>query len=162
MKRFLKILILCILVLIGLITIRIKPKRIAFGFYAGECVGNCGTIYEVNTKVLRVDTSSFWQTQNDLGKLQIKSQKYLKEDDKSDFNARKFPIPLMMLLDPRTIFGSPDGYDQGGYYLDFTLFGIKRYYQIDKKSEPFYFKSLTKEIDNKIKEVNAELVKYGK
>jgi hypothetical protein len=162
LKRLIKILTLSILVLIGLISVRIKPKRIAFGFYAGECVGNCGTIYEVNTKVLRVDTSSFWQTQNDLGKLQIKSQRYLEEDDEGNFNANKIPIPLIMLLDPRTIFGSPDGYDQGGYYLDFTLFGIKRHYEIDKKSEPFYFKSLTKEIDDKIREVNAELVKYGR
>ena len=153
---------LCILVLIGLITVRIKPKRIAFGFYAGECVGNCGTIYEVNTKVLRVDTSSFWQTQNDVGKLQIKNHRYLEADEHADFNARKFPIPLIMLLDPRTIFGSPDGNDQGGYYLDFTLFGIKRHYQIDKKNEPFYFKSLTTKIDNKIQEVNTDLVKYGR
>ena len=153
---------LSILVLIGLITVRIKPNRIAFGFYAGECVGNCGTIYEVTTKFLRVDTSSFWQTQNDLDKLQIKAQKYLEKNDEGNFSAKKIPIPLIMLLDPRSIFGSPDGYDQGGYYLNITLLGIKRHYKVAKGSEPFYFKSLTKEIDNKIKEVNAELVKYGR
>jgi len=153
---------LFILVLIGLTIIRVKPKQIAFGFYAGECVGNCGTIYEVTTKVLRVDTTSFWQTQNDLGKLKIKGQRYLEEDDEGDFNAKKFSIPLIMLFDPRTTFGSPDGHDQGGYYLDFILFGIKRHYTIDKESEPFYFTSLTKDINNKIVEVNNELTKYGR
>ena len=153
---------LFILILIGLIIIRVQPKRIAFGFYAGECIGNCGTIYEVTTKVLLVDTTSFWQTQNDLDKLQIKKQRYLEEDDEGNFNAKKFSIPLIMLLDPRTIFGSPDGHDQGGYYLDFTLFGLKRHYKIDKESEPFYFIGLTKGIDNKIMEVNNELTKYGR
>ena len=151
-----------ILFLIGLTIIRVKPKRVAFGFYAGECIGNCGTIYEVTTKVLRVDTTSFWKTQNDIGKLQIKGQRYLEEADTRNFNAKKLSIPLIMLLDPRTTFGSPDGHDQGGYYLDFTLFGIKRHYLIEKGTEPFYFKSLTKGIDNKVKEVNNELTKYGR
>ncbi len=64
--------------------IPIKPKRIAFGFYAGECVGNCGTIYEMTTKKLMVDTSSFWQTQSDLSKLQIKEQRYLEKDDEGN------------------------------------------------------------------------------
>jgi hypothetical protein len=162
LKRLLKILTLFILVLVGLAIIRIQPKRIAFGFYAGECVENCGTIYEVTTKVLRVDTTSFWQTQKDLGKLQIKGQRYLEEDDEGNFNAKKFSIPLIMLLEPRTIFGYPDGHDQGGYYLDFTLFGIKRHYKIDKEREPFYFISLTKDIDQKIVEINNELTKYGR
>ncbi len=67
-----------------------------------------------------------------------------------------------MLLDPRSIFGSPDAYDQGGYYLDFTLLGIKRHYKIEKGNEPFYFQGLTKEIDIKINKVNVELAKYGR
>ena len=152
---------LFILVLIGLTIIRVQPKRIAFGFYAGECVGNCGTIYEVTTKTLRVDTTSFWKSQNDLANLQIKGQRYIEENE-GNFNSKKFSIPLIMLFDPRTIFGYPDGHDQGGYYLDFTLFGIKRHYKIDKESQPFYFTSLTKHIDDKIEEVDNELTKYGR
>ncbi len=116
----------------------------------------------MTNKVIHVDTSSFWQTQNDLSKLQIKRQRFLEKDDVVNFDTKKISIPLIMLLDPRTIFGCPDCHDQGGYYLDFTLFGIKRHYQIDKESEPFYFTSLTKDIDNKIEAVNHELTKYGR
>jgi len=162
LKKLLTILVTTILILSGLIIIRVEPNRIAYGHYAGECVGNCGTIYEVTSKIIRVGTTSFWQTQNDLSKLEIKGQRYLEEDDEGNFNAKKFSIPLIMLLDPRTIFGSPDGYDQGGYYLGFTLFGIKRHYQIDEKSEPFYFTSLTEDIITKISDINNELTKYGR
>ena len=150
------------LILIGMTLVHIQPNRIAYGYFAGECVGNCGTIYEVTRKVLRVDTTSFRQTQDDLDNLKIKGQRLLEVEGNENFNAMKLSIPLIMLLDPRTIFGSPDGHDQGGYYLDFTLFGIKRQYQIDKGREPFYFAGLTNDIDNKIKEVNIKLTKYGR
>lgn len=162
LKRFYKILLALILVLVGLLFIRIEPKRIAYGQFAGECVGNCGTVYEVTTKVLRVDTTSFWQTRNDLGKLNIKGQRYLEEDDEGNFNSKKLSIPLIMLFDPRTIFGCPDCHDQGGYYLDFTLYGVKRHFEIDKESEPIYFGSLTNAIDKKINEINYELTQYGR
>ena len=162
LKRLLKILAALILFVIGLSIIRVQPKRITYGHYAGECVGNCGTIYEVTNKFTHVDTTSFWQSQNDLSKLEIKRQRFLEKDDEVNFDTKKISVPLIMLLDPRTIFGCPDCHDQGGYYLDFTLLGIKRHYQIDKGSEPFYFASLTKDIDNKIKAVNHELTKYGR
>jgi hypothetical protein len=112
--------------------------------------------------MLYVDTTSFWLLRNDLSKLQIKPQKYLEQDDEGNFNEKKLSIPLIMLLDPRKIFGCPDCHDQGGYYLDYTLFGIKRYYEIDKGSEPFYFHSLTKDIDKKIEQINAEVKQYGR
>ena len=106
LKRLLKIFATLILFVIGLTIIRLQPKRIAYGHYAGECVGNCGTIYEVTNKVIHVDTTSFWETQNDLSKLQIKRQRFLEKDNVVNFDTKKITIPLIMLLDPRTIFGA--------------------------------------------------------
>jgi hypothetical protein len=162
LKRLLKILATLILFVAGLTIIRLQPKRVAYGHYAGECVGNCGTIYEVTNKFINIDTTSFWQTQDDLSKLQIQRQRFLEKNDEIDLDIKRISVPLIMLLDPRTIFGCPDCHDQGGYYLDFTMFGVRRHYQIDKESEPFYFPSLTKDIDKRIEAVNHELTKYGR
>jgi hypothetical protein len=140
--------------------IRIKPNRIAYGLFAGECTGNCGTIYEITSKDLRVDTTSFWQSRNDLGKLQIKGLSVFENSKDEGFETKEISIPLIMLIDPRTRFGCPDCHDQGGYYLDYTLFGIRRYFEIDKESEPLYFVGLTKNIDSRIHEINLELSKY--
>ena len=162
LKKILKIFLVVILVLIGLSVIRIKPSRIAYGQFAGECIGNCGTIYEITSKGLCVDTTSFWQFRNDLGKFQIKGERVFEKNKEKYSDTKKISIPLIMLIDPRTRFGCPDCHDQGGYYLDYTLFGIRRYFEIDKKSEPLYFVGVTKSIDNKIDEINGEIPKYGR
>ncbi len=159
MKRLLRISLTTIVILIALSFIRIKPQRIAYGHFSGECIGNCGTVYEVTSSVLRVDTTSFWETRNDLGKLQIKGQRHFEGKNEGNFDPKKLSIPLIMLLDPRQVFGCPDCHDQGGYYLDYTLWGIRRHFEIDEGSEPLYFPSLTKDIDKKIDEIYAEFIK---
>jgi len=156
-KNILKTSTIVVLVLVGLTAVRFKPSRIAYGFFAGECKGNCGTIYEVTSKGLRIDTTSFWQSRNDLGKIHIEGQIVFEKNKEEDFESKKISIPLIMLFDPRTRFGCPDCYDQGGYYLEYTLFGFRRYFEIDKKSEPLYFPGLTNNIDNKIEKINLEL-----
>ena len=158
MKNILKAILVTISVFIGLSIIRIKPQQIAYGRFAGECVGNCSPIYKITKEALCVDSTSFSQARYDLGKLQIKGQTI--SEDKRDLNVKKISIPLIMLLDPRTRFGCPDCHDQGGYYLGYTLFGIRRYFEIDKDSEPIYFHGLTKSIDNKICDIRGELSKF--
>jgi hypothetical protein len=150
-----------ILIVAGLLLIRIKPKAVIFGDFAGECIGNCGTMYEVKTDIIRKDTTSFWQTYSNLKKLQIKGQQYLEKDKRGDFNEFKLNIPLLMLLDPRDNFGCPGCIDQVAYYLQFTVFGITRRFQIDPGHEPFYFQGLTREIDDKIRNVAVRLDQYG-
>lgn len=159
MKRHLIILTTIILIAVGLFTIELKPARVVIGYFAGECVGNCWAIYEVTTKVLRVDTTSFLQSGDNL---QIKGQRFFEQDDEGDFDSFKLNIPLIMLIDPRTIFGCPDCLDQGGYYLEFTTFGIRRHFKIERDEEPFYFSSLTVDIAVKIDEIERELKKYGR
>jgi hypothetical protein len=52
-------------------------------------------------KALCVDSTSFSQARYDLGKLQIKGQRISEEE--RDLNIKKISIPLIMLIDPRTI-----------------------------------------------------------
>ena len=133
-----------------------------FGNFAGECVGNCGTMYQVSEKVIVRDTTSFFENRNDLTKLSIKYQNVSEQDDEGNFDNFKLNVPLAMLLDPRNQFGCPDCSDQGGYYFQFTLLGITRRFQIDKGHEPFYYKQLTADIDHKIEKVTTELKQYGR
>ena len=84
LKKILKIFLIVILILIGLSVIRIKPSRIAYGQFAGECIGNCGTIYEISSKGLYVDTTSFWRSRNDLGKFQVKGQRIFEKNKEKD------------------------------------------------------------------------------
>ena len=147
--------------IVVLLIIRPKPKTVIFGFFAGECVSNCGTMYQVSDKIIARDTTSFWQTFNDLTKLKVKYQNVSEEDDEGDYNEFKLDIPLFMLLDPRDRFGCPGCIDQVAYYLQFTFFGITRRFQIDPGHEPFYFRGLTRDIDEKIRQVASRLDQYG-
>lgn len=162
MKRLLRIIIGFVILIAILSLIRIKPKTVVFGHFAGECIGNCGTMYQISEKVIARDTTSFWQTYNDLSKFFIKHQNVSEEDDEGNYNDFKMNIPLIMLLDPRDRFGCPDCHDQGGYYLQFSMFGVTRRFQIDKGHEPFYYNDITKDIDNKIEKASVELKQYGR
>jgi hypothetical protein len=153
LKRLLKITFGLTVIIAGLVLIHIKPKTVIFGDFAGECIGNCGTMYEVSTNIIRKDTTSFWQTYSNLNKLQIKGQKFAEKGETGDYNEFKLAIPIFMLLDPRERFGCPGCIDQVAYYLQFTLFGITRRFQIDPGHEPFYFPGLTRDIDDKIRHV---------
>ena len=162
MKRLLKILLGLIVVIGGLYLIRLKPKTVTFGHFAGECVGNCGTMYQVGGKIIIRDTTTFFQAQNNLNKFTIKYQNVVREDDEGKYNNFKMNVPLLMLFDPRSRFGCPDCHDQGGYYFQFSMLGITRRYQIDRGYEPFYYKDLTIDIDNRIEKVTVELKQHGR
>jgi hypothetical protein len=162
LNKLFKILIGLFVLIAALLLIRPKPRTVIFGFFAGECVGNCGTMYQVSEKVIARDTTSFWQTFNDLTKLKVKYQNISEEDDEGDYDEYKLNIPLIMLIDPRDSFGCPDCLDQGGYYIQFTLLGITRRFQIDKGHEPFYYNDLTKDIKYKIEKASVELKQYGR
>jgi hypothetical protein len=162
LKRLLKILLGLSALFAGLLLIKPKPKTIIFGHFASECTGNCGTMYKVSYKVIVRDTTSFFQNKSDLSKFAVKFQNGSEQDDEGNFDSFKLNIPLLMLLDPRSQFGCPDCHDQGGYYLQVTMLGVTRRFQIDKGHEPFYYPELTRDIDHKIEDVITELKQYGR
>ncbi|WP_333820128.1 hypothetical protein [Ohtaekwangia sp.] len=158
MKR-LSIIILIISLVVLMFTVKLNPGRIVMGFYAGECDGNCSTLYEVTEKVLRIDTTSFREAQYGYADLKIKGQRFLEEDDEGNFQSFKIDIPIIMLLEPRTRFGCPDCWDQGGCFLEFTLLGVKRQFEIEEGKEPLYFPQLTDEVSKRVKAIRNEFNK---
>ncbi len=157
MKRLRNIIIGLIILFVILLLIRVKPKTVVIGHFAGMCIGNCGTMYEIGEKVIARDTTSFYKSYNDLSKFSVEHQEISEQDDEGDYNDLKLGVPLIMLFDPRNRFGCPDCRDQGGYYLQFTMFGLTRRFQIDPGHEPFYYSTLTENIKRKIKKANIEL-----
>ncbi len=151
-----------IFVVAGLLFIRVTPKWTTFGFFAGECIGNCGTMYGVTTGVIRVDTTSFWKLQGGAERLNVLGQRFVEQDHEGDFDSFKLNIPMIMLLDPCVRFGCPDCTDQGGYFFEFEFLGIRRQFKIDKGHEPFYYSTVTDDIQNKIVMIKEELKKYGR
>ena len=147
---------------VGFLFIRPKPATFVYGWFAGECVGNCGTMYQVAEKEFIRDTVSFWKNDNRSKLLKLEAQQVLENNHKGNFSYLQLNIPLMMLLDPRNEFGCPDCHDQGGYYMQFTMLGITRHFQIEKGHEPFYYQGLTKDLNTVIDKTLFEFEQYGR
>lgn len=151
LNRTFKILFLVIIIIATLLLIKIKPKIFVYGgWFAGECKGNCGTMYKVTEKHILKDTTTYWLYNKSDKNLKIEAQQLLENDDEGNYNNFKLNIPLIMILDPRTQFGCPDCTDQGGYYLQFTMLGMTKHFRVDKGHEPFYYKLLTHDLDTLI------------
>jgi hypothetical protein len=162
MKKLL-IAFLIIIFGVGLCFIKVTPNRTVFGSFAGECDGNCATMYEVTGGQIRVDTTSFWKSKLEPGKLVVLSQRSLGPGPEEDYNSYKISVPLIMLLDPRRQFGCPDCGDWGGYYFEFEFLGITRDFMINKGDEPIYYHDMTYDIDDKIVMIKEDLkTKYGR
>lgn len=150
LKRSIKILLSIIVIASVLCLIRIKPKVFVYGWFAGECKGSCGIMYQVTEKHICKDTTSYWINSNTNEPLRLQAQVAIENDHEGDFNNFKLNIPLVMMIDPRKQFGCPDCADQGGYYLQYTMLGITKNCRIDKGHEPFYYKSIVKDLDSLI------------
>ena len=151
-----------ILLIAGLLLIRPKPKTFIYGWFAGECVGNCGTMYQAKENYIIRDSISYWESDNKNKLLNIRAQQVLENDHEGSFSYLKLNIPLIMLLDPREQFGCPDCHDQGGYYLQFTMLGITRHFKIDKGNEPFYYQNLTRDLNTVMNKTLFEFKQYGR
>ncbi|WP_338759643.1 hypothetical protein WAF17_12060 [Bernardetia sp. ABR2-2B] len=159
MKKLLGKLLIIPVFIVGLSLIEVTPNKTTFGFFAGMCDGNCATMYEVSDKTILVDTTSFWDFRFKDEKLEILGQKIINQEGIKDYDFYKLRVPLIMILDPRSGFGCPDCYDQGGYFFEFEILGIKRQFQIDKGEEPIYYQNITDDIRHNIKIINEQLIK---
>lgn len=98
-----------------------------FGFYAGECSGDCSDVYFLDESSLAVDEDNRFPT-NDffVGNFRGLPQ--------SDFNNS---IELLALLPPELlnetdpVLGCPDCADQGGYYLEYQTESFQAAWRID-------------------------------
>jgi hypothetical protein len=139
-----------------LMIVRVKPDRVVFGFYSGECVTNCGTMYQVEATSIVIDSNSFWKTYT-ADRFEIQGRRYTAPDEQRGYEHLKLAIPLIMLLEPRTRIGCPDCHDQGGLFVEFTLAGMKRRFFIDPNNPPVYYPGLKDDIVSHVDEMKSAL-----
>ncbi|AHM59118.1 hypothetical protein D770_04255 [Flammeovirgaceae bacterium 311] len=138
-----------VVLILSLIIIRPKPELMIYGWFAGECFNNCGTMYKVTATQIYKDTTSYWSN-SDAILITIRNGEVSKKNGAASYNDYKLNIPLIMLMDQRYEFGCPDCYDQGGYYLQFKILGKTKSFKIEKGQEPFYYPNLVDDIETMI------------
>ena len=110
------------------------PSSVIWGKYCGECVGECSTFRQIDESNLLIDkTNRFFKSGpfkyefNGVPESKKEYEKYkwlLQESIPSILNKRQ------------TIFGNPDGYDQCGYLIIYSLDTIKYKVLIDPDRIP--------------------------
>ncbi len=145
-----------VIIFLGLsVFIDITPTKQEFGFYGCECADSCAVVYGVTSNHLTLDYPTTFCSF-------LENQTPNKRRTINRANNYQFllEIPLIMLFEPRGVFGHPDSADQGGYYFSFEFFGLTRHFIFDtnKGYEPFYFKNLDK-IPQKMSEISEEFIK---
>jgi hypothetical protein len=108
------------------------------GIYHGECVGNCFKAY-------KIDDSGVYKAVNVkyfTGPLKDLQWEKLNNQDTQAFENLRNDFPSQLYTVPENYIGMPDAHDQGGWYIETSVDGEKKYWQIDTVVErlPNYLK----------------------
>lgn len=155
MKPPLKILAATVVLLAGLLFIKITPTEMQYGYFACDCApeGFCSKIFTIEDHKIKIDNINFCKMRNVGGLFTCKPQVIINWLGTKEIDDCKMEVPLIMFLDPRSVFGCPDCTDAGGIYLEFSKWGIKRHFELDEA--PFYFAQLKSSVERKINLVNS-------
>lgn len=129
------------------------PEYIMFGHFYGECLGEgCIEIFLLTeTRIMEDKNDNYPSTspyEGDfmlLGNNQFQKARHLLEE-----------IPLQLLEEDETRYGSPDAGDWGGIYFEYKQSGVRRVWLIDMSSSnlPEYLIPFKNEIRDTIIEIN--------
>ncbi|GAA4000530.1 hypothetical protein GCM10022408_09530 [Hymenobacter fastidiosus] len=123
------------------------------GRYYGECIGeSCIDIFKIDTVAERLyeDTADTYPSSERPyeGRYQLKSQPLYEQ-------VRVLPqhVPAQLLTQPTGIVGQPDFADGGGYYVEVSAAGQRKFWLIDtqKNNIPVYLHAFVDELDAKIR-----------
>ena len=102
------------------------PDKVSFGFYNSMCITNCSVVYTIDSCISK-DTTYLSKINNFKEVALINDIKFRCNENNRNFLVN---IPVIMLLEPRSIIGKPDYIDQGGIFLRFRIFKIERSFLI--------------------------------
>ena len=123
---------------------------IIYGTYAGECMGHCSLMFKLDTSKLFVDTTgSFF---NNWEKTVTFNNDTLSREDFLNAQDIRQKLPTLLLTSSSTSFGRPDGYDQGGIFVQFKIDKeIKTFYiDVDKDKIPSGLRNFAELIESKV------------
>ena len=125
---------------------KISDDVFTFGAYAGECFGNCATLYQLTETELFADNVEYFNL--DFEELEFSSIPM--EDSKFQL-AKDFynEIPTELSESDSNTFGTPDAYDQGGYFMAITGPDTFKTWYIDTNKEvlPDYLKTYVEKLE---------------
>jgi hypothetical protein len=108
----------------------IQLDFIVFGHFYGFCAGEqCREIFKIEAGKLYEDRKDSYPTTSNFysGNYQLQSyQKYVLVKDLINF----FPNDLLGETSP--LVGTPDAADGGGYYVEYNIKGVHKFWLIDK------------------------------
>jgi len=121
LKPPLKILAATVVLLAGLLFIKITPTEMQYGYFACDCApeGFCSKIFTIEDHKIKIDSINFCKMRNFGGLFTCKPQVIINWLGTKEIDDCKMEVPLIMFLDPRSVFGCPDCTDAGGIYLEF-------------------------------------------
>ncbi len=139
-------------------------EQIVFGYYFGECAGDCATLFKLEGGKLYADDIEFpFELATDEGGF------YSHETEKITFKNNPLPneyfnvserllsvFPEEFLNLDEQAFGSPDAYDQGAIYLAVKHQGKRQVWTIDPDNNfkgPKYVLKYREEISNTLKDL---------
>lgn len=130
----------------------IESEYIIFGSYAGECLGDCATLFKIENEKLYIDTVDFPFGNNSYGfypKEITFDQKALPQENYEIAQRvlSNFPDELSKIESQE--FGCPDCDDRGAIYLEINLQGARKIWTIDTSErliEPSYMISYRKNL----------------
>jgi len=130
----------------------IEFEYIIFGSYAGECLGDCATLFKIENEKLYIDIVEFPFGHNSGGfypKEITFEQKALPQEhyDIAQRVLTNFPEELSKIESQE--FGCPDCDDRGAIYLEINLQGTRKIWTIDTSEqliEPSFMISYRKEL----------------
>lgn len=139
-----------------------SPDYLIFGSYAGECVGDCATLFKVEGEKLYIDTIEYPRGVNSRGRpnpVEITfNQTALTQEyyDIAEKVLNNFPDELHE-LESQT-FGCPDCDDRGAIYLEIKFQGTRKIWTIDTSerfSEPSFMVSYRYDLAEAFKDISA-------
>ena len=131
-----------------------KSDYIVFGDFHGMCGGEqCIEIFKLGKNSLFEDRKDEYPNRDKIyeGKFEVLPQTKFKET-KDLMGA----FPTDLLNETKTIFGIPDAYDQGGYYLEYNMGGTHKYWILDKNKSkiPLKYHAFVDKMSEKIESLH--------
>ncbi len=132
-----------------------SPKDyLVFGTFYGFCHG------EMCTELFKLQDGVLYEDQKD-GYPNYQEDFYdgdFKKLDGSDYEIAKHMLddfPLKLLDETDVLFGCPDCADQGGFYLEYKVDGVHKYFVLDqfKDNVPAYARSYLDEVNRVVQEL---------
>lgn len=133
-----------------------EDDYLIFGQFYGFCIGDdCIQLFRLESTRLLEDKNDNYPSASTFYNA---SYKVLSSEKFNKVKSLSLAFPLELLAENDTVIGQPDAGDWGGYYIEYSSKGVRKYWLIDKmrNSTPEYMHSFLTEVDEAILKIREE------